>query len=72
MTLFPIQEYVESLQDNNWCGHPVINSFDVPYEADENGVAEPPDHYDVGRKSLENIGYSLLGYKRLCEASQNG
>ena len=51
-----LQEYVETLQDNNWCGHPVINSFDVPYEDD----AQDPEHYELVRKSLVDIKYSLL------------
>lgn len=51
-----LQERVEFLEDNHWCNNPVINSFDVPYEDD----AQEPDHYEEIRKSLADIGLSLL------------
>lgn len=47
---------MEFLEDNHWCNNPVINSFDVPYEND----AQEPDHYEEIRKSLADIGLSLL------------
>ena len=52
-----LQEYVESLQDNNWCGHPVINRYNI---ADSD---EEPEWEEEIRKSLTDIGYSLLEYK---------
>ena len=49
-----LHDYVEYLQDNNWSGHPKINSYDVK---DEVGNSE---HYDIVRKSLSFIGYDLI------------
>ena len=51
-----LQERMEFLEDNHWCGNPVTNSFDVPYEDD----TQKPDHYEEVRKSLADTGLSLL------------
>lgn len=56
-----LQEYVESLQDNNWYVHPVINRFNTT-DSDEEPVWE-----EEVRKSLADIGYSLLHYKKKTE-----
>ena len=53
-----LQEHMEDLQDNNWCGHPVINRFNT---ADED---ETPEWHEEVRKSLTDINYSLLQYKK--------
>ena len=53
-----LQEYMEDLQDNNWCGHPVINRFNTAYED------EAPEWHEEIRKSLADISYSLLRYKK--------
>lgn len=53
-----LQEYVESLQDNNWCHNPVINRYNT---ADPD---EEPEWEEEIRKSLADIGYSLLNYKK--------
>lgn len=50
-----LQEYVESLQDNNWCGHPVINRYNT---ADPD---EEPEWNEEIRKSLADIDYELTG-----------
>ena len=52
-----LQEYVESLQDNHWCGHPVINRYNTADPDDE------PEWEEEIRKSLTDIGYSLLQRK---------
>ena len=49
-----LQEYVEFLQDNNWCGNPEINRYNT---ADED--TEPEWHEEV-RRSLTDIGYDLV------------
>ena len=59
-----LQGYVETLQDNNWCGHPIINSFDAP-DLDKDAEPGKYKHYEKIRKSLVDIGYSLLDYQRL-------
>ncbi len=59
-----LQGYVETLQDNNWCGNPVINCFDAP-DLDEDAEPGKYKHYEVVRKSLADIGYSLQNYKDL-------
>ena len=51
-----LQQQAEFLENNNWCGHPVTNSFDIPYEND----AREPEHCEETRKSLNDIGLSLL------------
>ena len=51
-----LQQRMEYLENNHWCGHPVTNSFNVPYEND----AQEPDHYEDVRKSLNDLGLSLL------------
>lgn len=51
-----LQQRAEFLENNNWCGHPVTNSFDIPYEND----AQEPEHCEETRKSLNDIGLSLL------------
>jgi len=53
-----LQEYVESLQDNNWCGHPVINRYNTA------NPDEKPEWEEEVRKSLADIGYSLVKYKQ--------
>lgn len=53
-----LQEYMEDLQDNNWCGHPVINRFNTACED------EDPEWHEEVRKSLTDISYSLLQYKK--------
>jgi DNA-directed RNA polymerase beta' subunit len=53
-----LQEYVESLQDNNWCGHPVINRYNTANPDEE------PEWEEEVRKSLADIGYSLVKYKQ--------
>ena len=53
-----LQEHMEDLQDNNWCGHPVINRFYTTYED------EAPEWHEEIRKSLTDINYSLLRYKK--------
>ena len=53
-----LQEFVESLQDNNWNHHPVINRYNTA-NPDEEPVLE-----EEVRKSLADIHYSLLDYKR--------
>ena len=53
-----LQEHMEDLQDNNWCGHPVINRFNTAYED------EAPEWHEEIRKSLTDISYSLLRYKK--------
>lgn len=55
-----LQEYVETLQDNNWNGHPVINRFNTADDDDEE-----PDWHEVVRKSLADIDYSLLRRKQV-------
>lgn len=55
-----LQEYVEALQDNNWCGRPAMNRFRVPYE-DE--AQEDAEWHEQERKSLADIGYSLLRHE---------
>lgn len=57
-----LQEHLEDLQDNNWCGHPVINRFNTAYEYEE------PEWHEEIRKSLADIGYSLLQYKKANES----
>ena len=52
-----LQEYVESLQDNHWSGHPVINRYNTADPDDE------PEWEEEIRKSLTDIGYSLLQRK---------
>lgn len=52
-----LQEHMEDLQDNNWCGHPVINRFNTACED------EAPEWHEEIRKSLTDINYSLLRYK---------
>ena len=59
-----LQEYVETLQDNHWCGHPVMNCYDAP-DLDEDAEPGKYKHYEVVRKSLADIGYSLQNYKDL-------
>lgn len=49
-----LQEYVEALEDNHWSGHPVMNCFEAV-----NGDGEP-EHHEEARKSLNDIGISLL------------
>ena len=49
-----LYEYVEFLQDNNWCGHPKLDSYDIE---NEDGTTE---HHDDVRKSLINIGFDLV------------
>ncbi len=49
-----LQECVEFLQDNNWSGHPMIDSYDI---TDADGEAK---HYDDVRKSLIDIEYDLV------------
>lgn len=53
-----LQEHIEDLQDNNWCGHPVINRYNTA-TPDEDPVWE-----EEVRKSLADIHYYLLDYKR--------
>ena len=53
-----LQEYVESLQNNSWCGNPVINRYNT---ADPD---EEPQWEEEVRKSLADIGYSLLRFKQ--------
>ena len=48
-----LPEYVEFLQDNNWCGKPVINRYDTADEGEE------PEWHEEIRKSLIDIGYDL-------------
>lgn len=50
-----LQEYVETLQDNHWCGHPVVNHMD-PDDPNK------PIGEELERKSLTDIGYSLQDY----------
>lgn len=54
-----LQQKMEFLENNRWCGHPTVNSFDVPYEGGE----QEPGHYEEIRKSLNDIGLSLLPEK---------
>jgi len=49
-----LREYVEYLQDNNWCDRPMTCEFE---DEDENGN---PEHCEEVRISLANIGYDLL------------
>lgn len=56
-----LQEYVESLQDNNWCGHPMINRYNIS-DSDEE-----PEWEEEIRKSLADIGYELAGSKNTAE-----
>lgn len=49
-----LREYVEFLQDNNWCDHPYICSYDIE---DEDGN---PEHCDDVRQSLCDVGYDLV------------
>lgn len=53
-----LQEYVETLQDNNWNGHPIINRFNTAKDD------EAPEWHELVRKSLTDIQYSLLEYKQ--------
>ncbi len=54
-----LQEYVESLQDNHWSDNPVVNRFNVADPEEE------PEWEEIERKSLVDIGYSLVHGK--CE-----
>lgn len=54
-----LQQRMEFLENNSWSGQPIVNSFDVPYE----GGGQKPDHYEEIRKSLNDIGLSLLPEK---------
>ena len=49
---------MEDLQDNGWGGPPVINRFNTAYEDEE------PEWHEEIRKSLADISYSLLQYKK--------
>ena len=49
-----LREYVESLQDNNWCGHPLVCCYDID---DDDGNTE---HCEDIRQSLCDIGYDLV------------
>lgn len=51
-----LQQRMESLENNRWCDHPIVHSFDVPYA----GGGQEPGHYEEIRKSLNDIGLSLL------------
>ena len=51
-------EYVETLQDNGWNGRPVINRYNTANPDEE------PEWEEEVRKSLKDIHYSLLDYKR--------
>lgn len=53
-----LRENVEFLQDNNWCDHPIVCSYDVD---DDDGNIE---HCEDVRKSLSDIGYDLLTGKK--------
>lgn len=55
-----LQEYVETLQDNHWCGHPVVNHMN-PDDPNE------PVCEELDRKSLKDIGYELASYKSKTE-----
>jgi hypothetical protein len=48
-----LREYVEYLQDNNWCGKPHKNIYDVPLH--DGGT----EHHEDIRKSLADIRYDL-------------
>ncbi len=52
-----LQEYVESLQNCSWCGHPVINHMN-PDDPNE------PVWEELDRKSLKDINYNLLHMKQ--------
>lgn len=58
-----LQEYVETLQDNHWCGHPVVNHMN-PDDPNE------PVWEELDRKSLKDIGYDLLHYRDIAEPKQ--
>lgn len=58
-----LQEYVETLQDNHWCGHPVVNHMN-PEDPND------PEWEELERKSLKDIGYELDNYKRKTEPIQ--
>lgn len=49
-----LQEYVETLEDNHCSDHPVMNCFETVNEDGE------PEHHEETRKSLNDIGTSLL------------
>lgn len=49
-----LQEYVETLENNHWSGHPVMNCYELEDENGEMKECEEP------RKSLNDIGLSLL------------
>ena len=53
-----LQEYTESLQNNNWNSHPVINRYNT---ADPD---EDPEWEEEVRKSLAELGYSLLLHEK--------
>lgn len=50
-----LQEYVEFLQDNNWCGHPKKNKFTV----ESGSGCEECETHEIVRKSLADIDYCL-------------
>ena len=53
-----LREYVETLQDNNWCGHPLVCCYDIE---DDDGN---PEHCEDVRQSLSDVGYDLLTGKK--------